>query len=247
MKNKEVLSAVLTAVMVLSIAASMAAATDAGGCSMDPTPEVRFTNDPLRNRIDDVLAEDKSVLLFFYSDWCPYCHQEMPIIDRLEDEYAEAVTFIRINVTERPDHAEEFGVSALPTMIAISGKEEEGYVREEISGFAKKAELEAIIAPGEGDGGGVRVAASSIKCNSCSDCTKKLNGEYDIVMLTTDLIDVRGSCIIFGADNVIFDGGEHKIDGDDSGEFDSGIARSPTLNQGYHCMAHPKTRYTTIR
>ncbi|MHC1575266.1 MAG: right-handed parallel beta-helix repeat-containing protein [Candidatus Methanogasteraceae archaeon] len=145
MNNKQVLSALLTAIMVLSIATSMAAATDAGGCSMDSNPEVQFTNDPLSNRIDDLLAEDKSVFLFFYADWCPYCHQETPIIDQLEAEYAGEVAFIRINVTARPDHAEEFGVSALPTMFVTSGKNEEGYVKQEISGFTEKARLREII------------------------------------------------------------------------------------------------------
>ena len=229
MNNKQVLSALLTAIMILSIATSIAAATDDGGCSINSTPEVQLTNDPLSNRIDDILAEDKSVFLFFYSDWCHFCHQQMPIVDRLEEEYVGNVTFIRINVTERPDHAAEFDVSALPTMIVISCKNGDEYAREEISGFTKKAGLVEMIAPGEGDEPdttddvGVGVTALAAKCNSCSDCTKKLNGDYSTVVLTTDLINVWGSCIIFGANNVVFDGRGHKIDGDDKG-FESGIA-----------------------
>ena len=72
----------------------------------------------------------------------------------------------------------------------------------------------------------VDVTASSTTCNSCSDCTNKLNGEYDTVKLTRDLINVKGSCITFGANNVVFDGNGHKIDGDDTGEFESGITMS---------------------
>jgi len=71
------------------------------------------------------------------------------------------------------------------------------------------------------DGGDA--TALAVKCNSCSDCTNKLNGDYDTEVLTTDLIDVTGSCITFGADNLVFDGGGHIIDGDDTGEFESGI------------------------
>jgi parallel beta-helix repeat protein len=72
----------------------------------------------------------------------------------------------------------------------------------------------------------VNVTAStstSTTCDSCSDCSNKLNGKYDTVILSKDLIDVKGSCITFGASNVGFDGNGHKIDGDDTGEFDSGI------------------------
>jgi hypothetical protein len=38
--------------------------------------------------------------------------------------------------------------------------------------------------------GNVDVTASSTTCNSCSDCTNKLNGKYDTVILTKDLINV---------------------------------------------------------
>nr|QNO54192.1 hypothetical protein HDCMKPKE_00001 [Methanosarcinales archaeon ANME-1 ERB7] len=225
MKNKQVLSALLVAIIVFTIAASMAEATDSGGCPISSNPEVQPTDDPLNNRVDDLLAEDKTVFLFFYSDWCPYCHQQMPIIDELEEEYAGEVTFIQINVTARPDHAEEFGVSALPTMIVISGKEEEGYVREEISGFTEETELSAIIAPGCGDEPDATADAviratppRSTTCNSCEDCNDKLkSGEYDVVTLTTDITDHEGSCIglIMGESNVVFDCGGHTIDGDD--------------------------------
>ena len=79
---------------------------------------------------------------------------------------------------------------------------------------------------GNGAVSDVNVTASSTTCNSCSDCTNKLNGKYDTVKLTRDLVNVKGSCITFGASNVIFDGNGHKIDGDDTGEFESGIMMS---------------------
>ncbi|KAF5417141.1 MAG: hypothetical protein C5S49_03835 [Candidatus Methanogaster sp.] len=226
MKSKNALSTVLTLILILTIMSAVASAYEE--CSIEYDPETQSDGDPLSYMIDDVLAEDKTVCLFFYTDWCPYCHQQMPIIDRLNDEYAGSVTFISINVTARPDHAGEFGVSALPTMIAISGMNGDEYAREDISGFAMEAELVELISPGAGDepdytdGVGTKVLAT--KCDSCSDCTKKLNGDYGAVLLTTDLINVKGSCIIFGANNVVFDGGGHKIDGDDKGEFESGIA-----------------------
>jgi parallel beta-helix repeat protein len=60
-------------------------------------------------------------------------------------EYAGKTAFIRINVNERPDYADEFGVSVLPTMFFISGKNEEGYVKQEISGFTEKERLRESI------------------------------------------------------------------------------------------------------
>jgi len=129
MKNKKLLSTVLTPIPVLETMSAVASAYD--GCSIESDPETQSAGDPLSCRLDDVLANDKSALLLFHSGWCPYCHQQMPIIGQLEGGYAGSVTFIRINVTARPDHAKEFGVSALPTMIIIRGTDEDGYLREE--------------------------------------------------------------------------------------------------------------------
>ncbi len=62
-------------------------------------------------------------------------------------------------------------------------------------------------------------------CTSCSDCSAKLNGSYDIVTLVQDIIDHAGNCIIFGADNMTFDGGGHLIDSDTI-TFGAGILMS---------------------
>jgi len=55
-------------------------------------------------------------------------------------------------------------------------------------------------------------------CSSCSDCTAKLNGSYDVVKLTTDIIDqysAYGACITFEANNVEFDCQGYRVDGVD--------------------------------
>ena len=200
-------------------------------------------NNSLSSEIDDILA-DESVFVFFYADWCHFCRQQMPIIDQLEEEYAGKLAFIHINVTERPDYAEEFGVSAIPTMFVISDKKGEGYAKEEISGFTEQTRLREIIALGREDGsddidndtdenplqagkdydavGDVNVISSlqttRTTCYSCEDCTDKLkSGLYDEVILTTDITDHAGSCIglILGESNVVFDCNGHTIDGDD--------------------------------
>ena len=137
MNDKQVLSSLLAAIIVLTVAASIAAATDDGGCSIESNPEAQSAGDSLNSGIDDVL-DNKLVFLFFYTDWCHFCQQQMHIIDELEEEYARSVAFIRINVNERPAHAEEFGVHALPTMFIVSDRNEEGYIKQGISGFTGK-------------------------------------------------------------------------------------------------------------
>ncbi|HIE31034.1 MAG TPA: hypothetical protein EYP67_01455, partial [Methanosarcinales archaeon] len=145
MNNGRVLSALLTATILISTITGTASA-DGGVCSTESNPEAGSSGYPLISNIDDILADGKPVFLFFYTDWCHFCHQQMPIVDELEEEYAEKLAFIRINAGERPDYAEEFGVGVLPTIFVISGKNGREYVKEEITGFTEETGLKEIIA-----------------------------------------------------------------------------------------------------
>ena len=92
-------------------------------------------------RANFINVKDKPVFLFFYTDWCHPCQEQKPIIDQLEQEYSEEVTFVRINGEENPQMMEEFGVESFPAMFLIVGENEEGYVYQEFTGFTEKSEL----------------------------------------------------------------------------------------------------------
>lgn len=68
------------------------------------------------------------------------------------------------------------------------------------------------------------INAIAIECDSCDDCTIKLNGEYGEVYLNTSIINHTGTCINNPANfnNKIFDCQGHTIDGDNIG-YDYGI------------------------
>ena len=98
---------------------------------------------------------DKPVFLFFYTDWCPFCDEQRPIIDELEQEYGEKVTFVRVNCDENQQMAEEYGIESLPTMLFLIVDENgESYVNQHFSGVTTKSELasgiESAIESGEG-------------------------------------------------------------------------------------------------
>jgi parallel beta-helix repeat protein len=60
--------------------------------------------------------------------------------------------------------------------------------------------------------------AQSTTCNSCADCTSKLeSGSWVTVTLTADITNHAGTCVglIHSESNVVFDCGGHTIDGDD--------------------------------
>ena len=57
----------------------------------------------------------------------------------------------------------------------------------------------------------------STTCNSCTDCSSKLDGSYDQVTLTQDISNSTGDCITFNGSDVIFDCNKYKIEGVYSG------------------------------
>jgi thioredoxin 1 len=52
----------------------------------------------------------------FYADWCGPCKTQDPILEELEEEWAD-VEFEKINVDEEQDIANEYEVRSLPTLI----------------------------------------------------------------------------------------------------------------------------------
>jgi thiol-disulfide isomerase/thioredoxin len=53
---------------------------------------------------------------FFHAPYCGPCHEMMPMIDELRAAYPN---LIKVDVTDHPDIAQAFGVSATPAFIVI--------------------------------------------------------------------------------------------------------------------------------
>ncbi|MCO8268214.1 thioredoxin family protein [Haloferax sp. AB510] len=59
-------------------------------------------------------------LLDFYADWCGPCKTQDPILDDLEGDY-ENVEFVKVDVDEEQDVANQYQVRSLPTLIVENG------------------------------------------------------------------------------------------------------------------------------
>lgn len=69
----------------------------------------------------EVLRSKLPVLVDFYADWCGPCRMLSPILDEIEEEFAQKLRVIRVNTDRQPGFAAKYGVSALPTVIAFRG------------------------------------------------------------------------------------------------------------------------------
>ncbi|MEU0094404.1 thioredoxin [Kribbella sp. NPDC006257] len=64
-----------------------------------------------------VLRADKPVLVDFWAQWCPPCHQIVPILAQIADERRDQLTVVKLNSDENPAISSKYRVMALPTLM----------------------------------------------------------------------------------------------------------------------------------
>ena len=80
-------------------------------------------------------------LLDMWAPWCQPCHIMNPVIDEIEKELKGKVEVIRMNVDEKPQEAQKYGVMSIPTYIVEKDGKEVG---RKIGVTAKQELLELI-------------------------------------------------------------------------------------------------------
>ncbi|MCS7125062.1 MAG: thioredoxin [Candidatus Bathyarchaeota archaeon] len=93
------------------------------------------------SNFNEVVSQNKLVLVDFYADWCMPCRMMAPIVEELAKELAGKVLVGKLNVDENPSTADRFQIFSIPTLVVIkSGREVDRIV-----GFAPKGRVEACL------------------------------------------------------------------------------------------------------
>lgn len=94
----------------------------------------------------EVLDDKGAVFVDFYAEWCGPCKMTSPIIDELSNE-VKTMKFVKINVDENPDIAQQYLVFSIPTFIIFKS----GQVASQFVGAMGKegfqAEINKVVAP----------------------------------------------------------------------------------------------------
>jgi len=72
----------------------------------------------------EVLTSDKLAVVDFYTPTCGPCRRLAPTIDKLSEEYGEAVSIGKVNASENMKLSSDYKISVVPTILFIKdGKE----------------------------------------------------------------------------------------------------------------------------
>jgi thioredoxin 1 len=77
----------------------------------------------------------------FYADWCGPCKTQDPILDEIVEDRGETFEFVKVNVDEEQDVANEYQVRSLPTLIV----ENQDGVVERFVGVTQREDIEAAL------------------------------------------------------------------------------------------------------
>jgi thioredoxin len=81
------------------------------------------------------------VLVYFWAPWCGHCTRYAPIFEELAKEYAEKMTFAKLNCDENPDVASKCQIKGTPTLMIYR----DGEQIDSIIGAIPKVQLQAKL------------------------------------------------------------------------------------------------------
>jgi len=91
----------------------------------------------------NVVAPDKLVVVDFSADWCGPCRALAPLLHDLENEYADQIELVEIDVDDHPELASHYKVNGIPLVLVMH----KGAVVDGRTGFVDYSDLEKMVKP----------------------------------------------------------------------------------------------------
>ena len=92
-------------------------------------------------QLQELLTQEKPVLVDFWAPWCGYCRRIGPAYDRIAEDYADQVAVVKVNIDDDPGLAQALKIEVIPTLVFFKN----GQAVNSVVAPASKAAIEDFI------------------------------------------------------------------------------------------------------
>jgi thioredoxin 1 len=90
-------------------------------------------------KFDELIQEERPVLVDFFATWCGPCQRMHPILESLKASLGEQVRIVKVDIDQHPEIADRYGVQSVPTlMIFQRGEQKWSFVGATTEGMLKR-------------------------------------------------------------------------------------------------------------
>ena len=91
----------------------------------------------------ELLQDSKLVIVDFWATWCGPCRMLSPILDEVEEEIADQISVVKVNVDDADELAARYRIMSIPTLLFFKNGE---LVDKTVGAMPKPALVEKIKA-----------------------------------------------------------------------------------------------------
>ena len=66
---------------------------------------------------DGLLESEKLVIVDFWATWCGPCRMLSPVLDEVEEEMADKIAVVKVNVDDADEIAMRYRIMSIPTLL----------------------------------------------------------------------------------------------------------------------------------
>lgn len=92
-------------------------------------------------KFNEIIYQDKPVLIDFYADWCGPCRLQAPILEEVKKRMGDRAAIIKINVDQNKELSQQYQIRSIPTLIIFKN----GEIKWRQSGIFEANELERLL------------------------------------------------------------------------------------------------------